>query len=116
MWGVTAPVGTPLSLELFLSGADAGADSVTTAWSIRAAPEEEVEEEEGEVGGEDAHTDPAVAAAGLLSGVRLSPSSSSPLSLVFLRPGLFRVGGRAPRVEGGRAGRVGLETLWVRAE
>jgi len=114
VWGVIAPVGTPLSLELFLSGADASVDSVTTAWSIRAAPEEEVEEE-GEVG-EDAHTDPAVAAAGLLSGVRLSPSSSYPLSLVFLRPGLFRVGGRAPRVEGGRAGRVGLETLWVRAE
>jgi hypothetical protein len=127
-------VGVPLALELFLLDAGEGARAppgltITTAWAIRAVPDEEEEEEEEErrdeeeegegKGGEQSaasSTDPAVAVAGVLAGVVLGPPST--LRAVFLRPGLFRVGARgAVAGGGGGAGqRVGVEALYVRAE
>jgi hypothetical protein len=122
VWGIATPVGSPLPLELFVSGDAAGATTaapITAAWSIRAIPEDGVEEEDGgeadgggASGGEPAHqTDASVAVAGLVGGVALGPPS--PLTAVFLRPGLFRVSAVVGR---GAGGRVGADALFVRAE
>ena len=76
--------------------------------SIRAIPEDGVEEEDGgeadgggASGGEPAHqTDASVAVAGLVGGVALGPPS--PLTAVVLRPGLFRVSAVVGRGAGGQ--------------
>jgi hypothetical protein len=128
VWGLTASVGAPVSLELSLTGGGGGGDApaVITGWAISAVPDDGVPDAAVE-GGEAAPDDPAVAVAGVLRGVRLGGEGgdgeasaapiTSPASLVFLRPGLFRVAPRAPRVEGeGVHVRVGGRALYVRAE